>query len=171
MRLSSPASLKGLKVSPAIKAQIEREFKAQEQAKGKSPSAVASQLSREQLKAVMPQEILSRQLEADPRTRVYEWAWDFVGAVPGRMFEIDCALVDHRLAIEIDGWPWQAKKRLQSGQRERLFAQPAGLGGVTGACRVGLQGLSRRDRTRCGVLNYLGTAPASRTEQWTKKHS
>lgn len=88
MRLSSPASLKGLKVSPAIKAQIEREFQAQEQAKGKPPSPVASQLSREQLKAVMPQEILSR-----------------------------------------------------------------------------------RDRARCGVFNYLGTASASRAEQWIKKHS
>lgn len=87
MRLNSRASVKELALSPAIKAQLEREFEALERAQ--PTTAVAKNLSQQQTSAAMPQEVLSRQLMLDPRTRHLNWQWDFTGAVPGRRFEID----------------------------------------------------------------------------------
>lgn len=34
---------------------------------------------------------------------------DYVGAVPGRKFELDMAFVPERLAIEVDGWQYHGK--------------------------------------------------------------
>lgn len=102
MRLNSKAALKELALSPAIKAQLHREFDKLD--KASPPTAVAKQVRQQQTSAAMPQEVLSRQLELDPRTRQLNWQWDYKGAVPERRFEIDCALVEYRIACEVDGW-------------------------------------------------------------------
>lgn len=116
MRLNSKAALKELALSPAIKAQLHREFDKLD--KASPPTAVAKQVRQQKATAAMPQEVLSRQLTLDPRTRHLNWQWDYKGAVPGRGFEIDCALVEYRLACEIDGWQFHGARK-ESFNRDR----------------------------------------------------
>jgi len=102
MRVKTIGDIKGLSMSASIKAQLTREL-------GEPPKNAGNHkkvnLVTQQIQAAsMPQEVLTRQLQLDPRTSQYEWALDYSNAVPGRKFEIDCALVTYRCAIEVDGW-------------------------------------------------------------------
>jgi very-short-patch-repair endonuclease len=45
---------------------------------------------------------------------------EYAGAVPGRRYRLDIALVEQRLAIEVDGWEWHGKHKGDfSRDRER----------------------------------------------------
>ncbi|AJY53222.1 hypothetical protein [Halomonas sp. KO116] len=102
VRVKTLGDIKGLSMSATIKAQLTRELE-QKPTKVVGPNPV-NKISKEIQAASMPQEVLTRQLQLDPRTSQYEWALDYSNAVPGRKFEIDCALVTYRCAIEVDGW-------------------------------------------------------------------
>lgn len=143
MRLSSKAAIKELALSPAIKAQLSREFDALE--KASPPTALAKQVRQQKTTAAMPQEVLSRQLKLDPRTRHLNWQWDYKGAVPERRYEIDCALVEQKIAIETDGWQYHgARKESFNRDREKdyllslegwvILRIPAGL--ISKDCRA-----------------------------------
>lgn len=65
-----------------------------------------------------PQQILAAMVQVDSELGDLGWHEDYVGAVPGRKFEIDLALPDLRLGIETDGWQYHGKHK-ESFLRDR----------------------------------------------------
>ena len=64
----------------------------------------------------MPDDVLWLAVKAQHPAAVRE----FQGAVPGRKFRIDIALVEEKVAIEIDGWQYHGKyKSAHESDRER----------------------------------------------------
>ena len=64
----------------------------------------------------MPDEVLWLAVKAEHPAAVREYA----GAVPGRRYRIDIALVEEKVAIEIDGWQYHGKyKSAHESDRER----------------------------------------------------
>lgn len=65
-----------------------------------------------------PQEILSGMVRADDELGRLGWVDDFVGAVPGRRFEIDLAIPSLKLGVETDGWQYHGRHK-ESFLRDR----------------------------------------------------
>ena len=67
-------------------------------------------------KGRMPEDVLWMSVRASYPEAVREYQ----GAVPGRRFRIDVALVDEKIAIECDGWQYHGKfKSAHETDRER----------------------------------------------------
>ncbi|WP_126447933.1 endonuclease domain-containing protein [Sulfuricystis multivorans] len=67
-------------------------------------------------KGQMPEDILWMSV----RSSYPEAVREYQGAVPGRRFRIDVALVDDKIAIECDGWQYHGKfKSAHATDRER----------------------------------------------------
>ncbi len=67
-------------------------------------------------KGRMPEDVLWMSVRASYPKAVREYQ----GAVPGRRFRIDVALVDEKIAIECDGWQYHGKfKSAHATDRER----------------------------------------------------
>lgn len=86
---------------------------------------------------------------------------EYKGAVPGRRFRIDIALVDEKIAIEVDGWQYHGKfKSAHQSDRERqnLLAVQGWL-----VLRF-TSGLFFKDL--CGVSATIGAAVMQRRAAW-----
>lgn len=58
-----------------------------------------------------PQQILAGMVRVDSELGLWGWEEDFVGAVPGRKFELDLALPEVRLGVEVDGWQYHGQHK------------------------------------------------------------
>lgn len=65
-----------------------------------------------------PQQILAAMIRADQHLSAWEWVDDFSCAIPGRKLEIDIAIPELRLGVEVDGWQYHGKY-LKSFLRDR----------------------------------------------------
>src|SRR5690554_6382754 len=65
-----------------------------------------------------PQDIRSAMILADSMRSQWTWVEDFAGPMPGRKFEIDLAVPEARLGVEVDGWQYHGK-RMESFLRDR----------------------------------------------------
>lgn len=79
-----------------------------------TPAARATPARRRQGR--MPEDVLWMSVRASYPEAVREYQ----GAIPGRRFRIDVALVDEKIAIECDGWQYHGKfKSAHESDRER----------------------------------------------------
>ena len=107
MRIHSIAQLKQLPMSATHKAKIEQ---AMSEAKASAVANPASKvIGRRQSSGSPPQETLLALLEMEHPTM--KWVSDFKGAVPGRQYELDIALPEHFLAIEVDGYAYHGRNK------------------------------------------------------------
>ena len=113
MRIANETELQNLPMAAAHKKTLAKAFKEQP-SKIHTPStgdgyAESKTSGTNNGKALQNQ--LWTLLQADDDLRQHPWESDFVGAVPGRRFEIDMALPHYRLGIELDGWLWHGKRK------------------------------------------------------------
>lgn len=116
MRVANLGQLNQLSMNAGHKAKIAEQL-------GQIPPASAKGASRspaergsrsgtgDQQTGSHPQRLLWQMLHADEACREYAWASDYVGAVPGRKFELDVACPAYRVGIEVDGWLWHGKRK------------------------------------------------------------
>jgi hypothetical protein len=111
MRIRSSAQLKNLAIQ-------ERHKKAIEAALAEQPSCrdVAMRHRLPTRERPTPQQHLTELLQL--HMPGYPWVPDYVGAVPGRRYELDIALVNDRIGIEVDGFTHHGKN-LKNFHRDR----------------------------------------------------
>jgi very-short-patch-repair endonuclease len=108
-------------MSPTHKAKIEAQLKEETgnrlKAVKRVEASAGSKLSgdgsfvTDSEKGSKPQRQLWNLLHVDDVCSQFSWESDFVGAVPGRKFELDIACKALKIGTEIDGWLWHGKRK------------------------------------------------------------
>lgn len=111
MRIHNLAQLKRMPISERFKKQIEKEFKLEP-----TPAPRAKAAGSLPAAGSPPQDALVARLRMAMPSE--PWVVDYVGAVPGRKYELDIALVDDRLAVEVDGFAHHGRNK-QNYNRDR----------------------------------------------------
>lgn len=116
MRVASLAQLNQLSMNPAHKAKIAAQLQGSAGGSSKQVDAGAGVAPRRLVADTSetgshPQRVLWNMLHAEESAKHYAWVGDFVGAVPGRKFELDVASPRYRIGIEVDGWLWHGKRK------------------------------------------------------------
>lgn len=123
MRVKSLADLGHVNTGTPQAKQLRAAFAAYERDATQSRRPVGAEAtttlpSRTSGKTRDPQQILTAMVKADSELGDLGWEEDFVGAIPGRKYEIDLALCDTRLGVEVDGWQYHGKHK-ESFLRDR----------------------------------------------------
>lgn len=127
MRLKSLADLGNIDTATPQAKQLQAALDAykkdarrlQQKAKSRSPAAVGVSSFGPRRGAVrQPQDILSAMVMTDQDLSGWHWEEDYVGAVPGRKFELDLAVPTLRLGVEVDGWQYHGQHK-ESFLRDR----------------------------------------------------
>lgn len=100
MRIHSIAQLKQLPINAAHKAKIEKAMT--EATASIAGNPVSTAMARRHASGSPPQEQLLALVTLEHPD--HEWVADFKGAVPRRKYELDIALPEYFLAIEVDGY-------------------------------------------------------------------